>query len=131
MTDLLPIPSNEVARMWPFAEQDIDRAIEVAGNRYEKVEIRRDLESGNRQLWLIAWKDKIIGAVVTKIFKIGICQIELCGGHGILKCLHHLKEIEQFARDNGCEETEIIGRLGWQKLLPDYELKAVILRKKL
>lgn len=131
MTVLVPVPRENVKQIFSLAEPELNRAIAFSGDRYSEGELERDLESGTRQIWLI-WLEELLGVVVTKVFrKARICQIELCAGRNIKTWLHHLPEIEQFARDNGCKISEVIGRKGWLRLLPDYELYAVILRKKL
>ena len=109
----------------------LQRALDFAGDRYAEGELKDNLENGKKQLWLVTEGDDIKASVVTQVYKTGICQIVLCAGNGMNEWIHHIKEIEQFGKDNDCTDSEIIGRKGWQKMLPDYKLKAVILRKKL
>lgn len=40
-------------------------------------------------------------------------------------------QLEEIARSNGCNEIEITGRKGWQRVLPDYEFSHITLRKSL
>ena len=40
-------------------------------------------------------------------------------------------QLEEIARSNGCNEIEISGRKGWQRVLPDYEFSHITLRKSL
>ena len=40
-------------------------------------------------------------------------------------------QLEDIARSNGCDEIEISGRKGWQRILPDYEFSHITLRKSL
>lgn len=130
ITNLTIIPSNEIHRVLPFVEEEIDRAIAIAGDRYSEGEIEGDLKNGKRQLWLITG-DEIMGVVVTRIYRTGVCQIELCAGHDINQWLHHLEKIEQWAKARNCTDIEVVGRKGWQRMLKGYDLEAVILRKKL
>jgi hypothetical protein len=38
---------------------------------------------------------------------------------------------ENWFREMGCEDSCVIGRLGWKKRLPDYTAEAVMMRKRL
>jgi hypothetical protein len=41
------------------------------------------------------------------------------------------EHIESWARTMGCYAIEIVGREGWQRVLPDYKRTAVVLEKPL
>ena len=131
MTVLFQVPCENIAQVFPLVETELKKAIDFAGNRYADGELQRDLENGNKQLWLVNDGNEIKASIVTLVYKNGVCQIVLCAGHDMKDWLGHIKEIEQFGRNHDCNISEIIGRKGWMKMLPDYELFAVILRKKL
>jgi hypothetical protein len=59
------------------------------------------------------------------------CVLFLCAGDGLDRWLHHLGEIEAWARAQGCDAMEVAGRKGWARVLKGYELVNVMLRKEL
>jgi hypothetical protein len=42
-----------------------------------------------------------------------------------------LEQIEAYARDEGCAAMVIVGRHGWERTLPAYKRRAVILERSL
>ena len=40
-------------------------------------------------------------------------------------------EIENWAREKGCKRVQIVGREGWERVLPGFKRKAVVLEKRL
>ena len=42
-----------------------------------------------------------------------------------------LGKIEEFARAEGCKSTRIMGRKGWARVLPSYQVKRIVLEKDL
>jgi hypothetical protein len=99
------------------------------------VTLRDDLRHGFRQLWLITQDDvTIVAAGVTSISALRsghALRIEHLGGGSMRQWLHTLKELEDYARGQGCQTLTWEGREGWQKLLPDYRVSAVVMSKRL
>jgi hypothetical protein len=60
-----------------------------------------------------------------------VCEIVACGGKEMRHWLHLIERIEQFARDEGCTATRIVGRKGWARVLKDYCARRVVLEKEL
>lgn len=100
--------------------------------RFEDVE--RDVLNGAALLWL-AWADpRIEGVAVTQLSrteKSKICTIVACGGESFRRWVGLIEKLEDYARDEGCDCTRILGRLGWHRVLKDYAAKKVILEKAL
>ncbi|EJF74100.1 hypothetical protein [Bartonella birtlesii] len=94
--------------------------------------------SGQKQLWLILDDDEQFLAVFTTQIQqtvLGkkralICE---CSGQGVLDLVDHLKFIEDWARENGAFEIEILGRLGWKRVLDKqgYGISMLYYRKEL
>jgi hypothetical protein len=104
----------------------------LTGNeRYTLDDIEDDVRSGNMQLW-IAWTgDAVVKAVgVTEIFGHGpaktCCIVYATGDLEVL--MNHIKTLEDWAKSLDCK-VEIFGRPGWVKMLPDYEIKHVLLER--
>jgi hypothetical protein len=74
-----------------------------------------------------------VAAVVTAVSvanDVKRCSITV-GGRARSEWLHMLRELEAYARAEGCASMRIVGRKGWMRELPDYALRAVILEKEL
>ncbi|NIR50004.1 hypothetical protein GWO43_16015 [candidate division KSB1 bacterium] len=133
MTHLFAVPKAEMNAVYPLVSKAIDRAIEVAGDRYSEGELERDLKSGHRQLWLAAEGGKypeIKGVAVTRVYKSGYCQFELCSGYDLDTWFDHIDGIEGWAAEQGYS-MEVVGRLGWDRKLKakGYKPVAMIWRK--
>lgn len=89
----------------------------------------------NCQIW--SYHDGVCfrGVVATRIHTTSIgklCSLWVCIGldaDELMTGVH--EEIEQWARRLGCYAMEIVGREGWQKKLPGYTRKAIVLEKRL
>lgn len=117
---------------WRWARPHIVKAL-VDGDMTVK-EIRGEVYSGGMQLWLIDYGQ--LGAVVTQRVtgeRGEVCLIVACGGKKMEAWLHLIEEIEDWARQSGCIEMRLIGRLGWKRTLAgrDYHQTGVVLARKL
>lgn len=87
------------------------------------------------QLWSYHDGVQFRGLVATRIHTtlIGrICSLWICIGLDAPELMHGVhQEIETWARNLGCHALEIVGRAGWQKVLPGYTRTAVVLEKRL
>lgn len=100
--------------------------------RFDDVE--SDVLDGRALLWLAWIWPNIRGAAVTRIErteKSKVCVIIACGGEGMTEWLHVIKQIEDYARNEGCDCVRIFGRKGWLRALPDYSAPKIVLEKRL
>lgn len=85
------------------------------------------------QLWSYHDGERFRGVVATRIqpTSLGsICSLWVCIGLDADELMDGMHaEIEHWARGIGCYAMEIVGRAGWQKKLPGYARKAVVLEK--
>jgi hypothetical protein len=87
------------------------------------------------QLWSYHDGQQFRGVVATRIVPTSLgslCSLWICIGldaDELMEGMH--AEIENWARLIGCYAMEIVGRAGWQKKLPGYTRKAVVLEKRL
>lgn len=118
--------------IWPHVREMLQAV--AAGGLSEFSAIEDDVLGGRSLLW-IAWADDAIqAALVTElVWRDGVkeCCIALCGGHGMAEWLGAYPEIERHAREEGCSVMRIIGRPGWERILPGYRRRAVVLTKDL
>lgn len=105
----------------------------ASGGAGEFSAIEADVLDGRSILW-VAWADEILAAAVTElVLRDGRreCCIALCGGRDMDEWITAYPEIERYAREEGCSAMRIIGRPGWERVLPGYRRAAVILTKDL
>jgi hypothetical protein len=133
---LVPVAASLVADMWPHVKALIRRAMDRT-NLGNFADVERELLGGKQQLWL-AWNGTTIEAAgVTRLVEINherICIVVAAGareGASPVDWLPLIAGIEQFARDEGCAATRIIGRKGWQRILADYRATYVVMDRKL
>ena len=96
---------------------------------------------GRRLLWVVydvATPNRAVLTILTEKKTnnaTGNCLVEITaiGGERIREALPLLEHIEEWAAQNGADETFVIGRFGWIPLLAErgYAKKAVILKKRL
>ena len=92
-------------------------------------------KSRDCQLWSYHDGEEFRGVVATRIHQTTLgqmCSLWVCIGLDATELMEGVHaEIEQWARGIGCYAMEIVGREGWQKKLPGYTRKAVVLEKRL
>lgn len=59
-----------------------------------------------------------------------VLRIWLAGGD-LDELLHFFPAVDEYAREQGCVQVEIEGRPGWERVLPGYEKRWVVLVKEL
>jgi len=101
-----------------------------AVDRTEKIDmesLQDELISGSMQLWVSyeSAANEIIASAVTErvTYTSGIqsARILLLGGFGMTRFLGGIATIEKWARLEGCDLVEVVGRRGWERVLGGYE----------
>lgn len=59
-----------------------------------------------------------------------VCMILLCGGENMKAWIHHVDDICDWARKQGCDAVEIPGRRGWKRVL-NWDIPWIMYRKML
>lgn len=127
MAELVCVPPERVAEMWPHARAYIKAAIDRTGlSKFEDIE--REI-LGNRQLLWLAWDGATIKSVASTAVEDDALVIVACGGTDSSGWLSLISQIEDYAKSIGCRRTRIYGRRGWVKLLPEYQTRHVILER--
>lgn len=130
---LLCVPPDLVAHFTPHASRYIDAAIEKVGLS-DAAGVEADVLASRALLWLACDGTDIIGAGVTELVMSRgrkLCVIVAWGADDQKRCAHLISVIEDYARAEGCAAVREYGRPGWQRALPDYRVKAVIMEKEL
>lgn len=132
---LLCIPRDDIAKIWRGDVHDMIDAGFAAADVPMPDDILQQLEIGTRLLWVaVTAEAKIVAAMLTQLFEMRsgrACKMMECGGSRLLEWVHLREEIEQYARREGCSRVMLIGRPGWARCLPDYQMTAVFLEKRI
>jgi len=131
---LVGVAAEAVARLWPRIEPLVRRGLAYADGRYAPGDVLRALLARDMQLWLVVGGGTIEAVCVTEILRYPRqrrCNIFLCAGGGMRRWVGLLRDIEGWAREQGCAAVELQGRPGWARVLKDYRRTYILLRKEL
>ncbi len=121
-------------QFWGEARFLLKRAIDLSDRKYTVDSIYKRLVKGDFQLWIVLVDEVMMMAGVTQIIIYPakkVCTIMFLGGKNILLWNDTYAIFEAWARNLGCDSIEIWGRQGWQRMMKDYELIHIVLRKEL
>ena len=121
-----------VDTFWSEAAELLEPAVKISRGRYDLRAVRRLIQTGHNQLWVMYDDDEKIITTWTTAVENYPCKrmlsVTFLGG---LKGEDSLKEsdiihdsIYQFAADNRCDGIEIIGRKGWERVMSKYGYEA-------
>lgn len=127
------IAPDQVREFWPHVAPLIRRSVERADlGSFAAVE--HGVLAGDYLLWLVHDGSRIFAAVLTALETTElrtVCNIVACGGSEMNRWLGLLPQIEAYAAAEGCAAVRIIGREGWQRVLPAYRKRRVVLERTL
>ena len=129
--ELVCIDSARVHEFWLHVEPLIKRAM-ARGTLSDYDALQQKVWCGHALLWIVWDGAKICAVVVTSIKVVNRrkqCLIVACAGEEKDRWLSLIADIENYARDEGCVATVVIGRRGWQRVLKEYRPKAVVLER--
>lgn len=130
-----PAQAPPLAEIWPFVGGLAETIAETSRGKVSAEHIRGFVERGEMQLWLVLGdRDEALALVVTEIktFPMAkVCVVHGLAGHERGRWMHHLGDIEGWARELGCTRMEVRGRKGMARVLPDYKMTSVFLEKDL
>ena len=129
---IAPVPTSEVCKYWPVFKPFVDRVLNERGGQRTTKDLLSALMWGDATLWSVA-EERIVAAAETEVYEMDerVCRITCLSGDGMNRWIHGIKSIEQWAKEQGCTAITLSGRKGWQRVLQDYDLSQVTLRKEL
>lgn len=132
---LYPVKPRDSGYIWPEVSGFFEEAIEKTKSPLTTGDLRRDVLSGDRQLWVIR-DDEIVAAFLTHIntsYGVSYGVIAFAGGSGHEDWVEIVEPVSDWLRCEGAQFLEIIGRKGWERPLKKYgfEFAEIKLRKKL
>lgn len=127
---LFVVPRDQVAAAWSEIAAHISR---IRDAEWTLADIRAALDQGFAQAWGMRTPTEVVGFWITRIdntctHRYGLVWIA-AGGRLDVAVPAYYAVIEPWFWSQGCEWIEIHGRKGWKRVMPDYEEKAVVLRK--
>lgn len=131
--DLICVPPDIVPQVWPFVSGLMWVAVKKGGLS-SFAPIQDDVLNGRSLLW-IAWggdTTKVEAAGISQITETEwrkVCTIVAVAGKQMERWLSLLGQIESYAKQEGCTGMRIMGRRGWEKVLPDYHVKRIVIEK--
>lgn len=118
------VPASAVPKVWLSILPYVRDLIEVADGRTSELQIYEDALQRKHLLWIAiddAMDNRIIGFATSKINsypKRRLLSVEYLGGEDFESWMDALQETFcNFARDQGCDGIEAIGRIGWERML--------------
>lgn len=126
--ELLCLPPEEVHKAWPLLEPILARVVSLTP-KLELEDVLALTQSGDFQLWVM-WDSaqrETLAVFTTELapYPSGwkTVRINLLAGQEMERWTRILiSGIEQWAIAEGCDAVELVGRRGWGRVYPDYEL---------
>lgn len=130
-----PVEGPSVEEIWPFISALADTIAETSRGKISGDDLRLIVKQGAMQLWFVLGSQgEALALVVTEIKNFPgkrVCIVQGLAGLDRGRWMHHLEEIEAWAKSLGCSRIEVRGRKGMVRVLPAYKLTAVYLEKDL
>jgi hypothetical protein len=124
-------PKNLTQKLWskvgPYLVLGLDPLDSLPG-------VRRKIEKGEAQLWMITEGEDIRAVLVTNISQYDkgrVLTLAHCAGTHMRAWIKYQDVIEAYARESGCDYIRTVGRPGWERVLPGFEKTGVVLEKSL
>ena len=124
--------AEDLDPIWDEVSVHIQSALQYSDGKYSLLDIKKEIEEKKMQLFL-AVDDGVIAVGVTQISDYPqkrVLTIVLVGGSRMEEWLHLMNQLEAWGIDNGCEQIELYGRPGWEKVL-GWEKTYIALKKNL
>lgn len=123
------------SRFWPVISAELDKVPHIWQDYYTKQYLRDVFEHKELMVWMVATGDTvrlvIYGRFLTTPQGLGL-QFVLAFGRDLKVCLPSMvATFEKIANDMKCDFCEVIGRPGWEKMLPGFKRRAVVLVRSL
>lgn len=124
------VPTWDIELVWPEVAPFLARALEKQ-TAMSLESVKADCVRGKFWLWRIRQR----AAFLTEIQQFPlerICMIVLCGGDSLEEWVNEADEtLTRHARHFGCSALMIVGRRGWSRACPAYEVQDYVMRKAL
>lgn len=127
--------SDKFELYWPEISRQLDTVPHIWSQWYTKEAIHLGVLRGEFDVWCVGPSDKVRLVVFTRLHDYAtgrVLHLSFAFGQELEKCLPNLTAtLEAYAHHTGCVRCEIIGRRGWEKILPGFKETGVILSRNL
>jgi hypothetical protein len=122
---LLCVAPMHVESAWRVVEPLIRAAFESGIGDDDADVVHEDLVVQRSLLWVVVdeAKDEIIAAATTKLVMINrrkICVITSCAGRELMRWIGFIRNLEDYAKGEGCSIFRMMGRPGWARFFRRY-----------
>ncbi len=128
--DLVQVMQEDVAELWPLAEELL--ASEIPETDWTAEQLCQACAHGVANLWLVCDQtDTAIAAMVTILTPAQRCLVAICSGKNLWDFVETRHQLYAWAKDQGMKEVTFYGRPALAKLMPECKRAGIILRKEL
>ena len=130
------LTGDQINQTWHICCPLLEKVLKKSGEgNFEIEDVKKFIDRGVFQLWAWIEEDKILACAVTEIItypRRKICSVMMVGGSG----LHIWKKeavdmVADWGRKNGCTDIEGYVRRGWLKILKDWRVAWITIRRSL
>ncbi len=136
---LVQIPANNLQDVWPLVGEQLIAAVQRSNGRFTPESLTRNVSSGDWQLW-IGWdedKSEAAAVAITELSEFpsgehwgNIVIGTSVNNHPRKEWVVLKKELEKWAKENGCVGMQAWARRGWKKEFTDYRESHILLEKR-
>lgn len=118
---IIPIPADKAATVWPLCEHHLEKAVAFSHGAYLTEDLLELVEQGKAQLWIGQREDGLVVAALVSWInryprRTSIC-VPFIGGTELRTWFRKaLLAIESWAIEIGCDALEGGARRGWARL---------------
>lgn len=133
---IFQLPPHTIETLWPSLKAKLAPAIERSRGLLTERNTRDKCAAGQWQCW-VAYSDSTLkAAVVTRIMTapsgLKLLDAILAGGDDRRLWQRPIVErLKDFARDEGCEKFQLLGRKGWERVYPEFKVEQIIMELRL
>lgn len=121
MIAIQSVSAENLVRVWPSVAPILKRATDMSHGRLGIEDLRASIFDGTLHLWLVLDGDKVIAANTLQMKSYPRMRVMLglyIGGERLEEWRDLMCEaVERYAREQGCQKVEFIGRPGWGRVL--------------
>lgn len=117
-----------IIKFWHTIDKYIAKALKHTQGEITDKQLLEEISNNTMQLWILIDKTyNIIGVVITSITELPnkkvFCIYAMSADTIRVATEEIMDKLFQFAKENKCNEVSILGRKGWEKILPKFGFK--------
>ena len=133
---LVAIEPEDLGSVWAIIEPMVLKTLDGMNGRHTMQSLLSEVMERDLALWgVVNERDGLKALVGTQLMVassgLKSLAIRFTVGKHLNEWVYLLDQLEDYARQNGCQRVETWARKGWAKHLPDYKLTHVLLEKDL